>query len=601
MCGIFFSTKNYSKNQVEKKLDTIKFRGPDNFGYYNDNFVTLGHLRLSILDLESRSNQPFFYNEYAVVFNGEIYNFKYLKGILEKLGYKFNTQSDTEVLAVAFIHWKEKCIYKINGMFSFVIYNKLNGEVFIGRDRLGVKPLYYNINNKFFEICSQIKPISNNEICKKSLELYYLFGYVPTPFTIYKNIKKLEPGTFIKYNLKSKKIEFKNYWKIDYNNKLNIDYKSSKQLLRKKLQNAVRRRLISDVNLGFFLSSGVDSSLVTAIANKIYKEKLISFSIGFNDSKFDESIDSEKIAKFLKIDYKKYIFNEVDLIKLLPDFFKTFDEPFSDIASIPGLLLSKKFKKYGTVALSGDGGDELFYGYKHFKIINFFSKLYFIPYNIRKIISNYIELININIKSKKLGYISSLISYENINLLCFSPFIQFCKINQNKIETFEYYISKYELNNISCPLDKCSKINYSLWLDSNSNVKVDRSSMAYSVEVRSPLLDYELIDFTRKLPNRFLFNKKILKDILFDFVPKKLISKKKKGFSVPISKWINKELKEEFDNYLTIENLSSLPNFSVPTFLNKLNLHRKGFSDYSIEIWKIYCLIKWININKLKI
>ena len=232
--------------------------------------------------------------------------------------------------------------------------------------------MYYNINNKFFEICSQIKPISNNEICKKSLELYYLFGYVPTPFTIYKNIKKLEPGTFIKYNLKSKKIEFKNYWKIDYNNKLNIDYKSSKQLLRKKLQNAVRRRLISDVNLGFFLSSGVDSSLVTAIANKIYKKKLISFSIGFNDSKFDESIDSEKIAKFLKIDYKKYIFNEVDLIKLLPDFFKTFDEPFSDIASIPGLLLSKKFKKYGTVALSGDGGDELFYGYKHFKIINFF-------------------------------------------------------------------------------------------------------------------------------------------------------------------------------------------------------------------------------------
>lgn len=601
MCGIFFSTKKYSKNQVENKLDTIKFRGPDNFGYFSDDKVTLGHLRLSILDLEPRSNQPFFYDQYVVVFNGEIYNFKKLKNQLKKFGYKFNTKSDTEVLIVAFIHWNEKFLLKVNGMFAFVIYNKSSGDVFIGRDRLGVKPLYYNLNEKFVEVCSQISPISNNKICKKSLELFYLFGYVPTPFTIYENIKKLEPSSFINYNLKSKKISYKNYWKITYEDKIKIDYKSSKKLLRKKIEDAVGRRLVSDVNLGFFLSSGVDSSLVTAMANKIYNEKIISFSIGFNDPRFDESNDSEKIAKFLKINNKKYIFNEIDLLKLLPNFFKTFDEPFSDVASIPGLLLSNKFKKYGTVALSGDGGDELFFGYKHFKIIKFFSKIYFIPYVLRKIISNFIDLINIIIKSKKLDYVSSLFSYRNINLLCFSPFIQFSKIKKNQTDIFDYYINKFELNHINCPLNKCSKINYLLWLDSNSNVKVDRSSMAYSVEVRSPLLDYELIDFATKLPNKFIYEKKILKDILFDFIPKNFISKNKKGFSVPISKWINKELREEFDKYLTVKNLSNLPNFSVSSFLKKLNLHRKGYSDYSIEIWKIYCLIKWIKINKLKI
>lgn len=601
MCGIFFSTKKYTKSQVHKKLDLIKFRGPDYFGYHCDNNVSMGHLRLSIIDLESRSNQPYCHNEFVMVFNGEIYNYKEVREELKILNYQFETESDTEVLLLAFIHWKEKFLEKINGMFSFVIYNSINGDVFAGRDRLGVKPFYYNQNKNFLEICSQVSPISDNILNKDALQLYYLFGYVPAPYSIYKNIKKLEAGTFLKYNIKSKEISFLNYWKVDYKSKLKLDYKTSKKLLVLKLEKAVERRLVSDVNLGFFLSSGIDSSLITSLAKKIYKDKIISFSIGFDDPKFDESDDSEKIANFLGIDFKKYIFNEDDLLKLLPDFFKVFDEPFSDIASLPGLLLSKKFKEYGTVALSGDGGDELFYGYKHFNIVKFFSKFYFIPYLIRRIGSKFLTSLNYFVRSKKLDYISCLFSYENINMLSFSPFIQFASINEKQTHIFNYFIQKFELDKVENPIDKCLKINYSLWLDSNSNVKVDRSSMAYSVEVRSPLLDYELIEFARKLPTEFLYKKRILKDILFESVPSKLISKKKKGFSVPIAKWINYELKDEFDEYLTIENLNKLPNFSTTSFLKKFKSHRKKSNDYSIEIWKVYCLIKWLSINKIKL
>ena len=598
MCGIYLTNIQFSKKEIKKKLEKIKYRGPDNSGFLKENDISLAHLRLSILDLDERSNQPFKYKQLSLVYNGEIYNFKEVKDILIKEGYSFETTSDTEVLIKGYHLWGEKVLDRINGMFAFAIYDVIKNIVFIARDRIGVKPLYYNFNNAQLEICSQIQPLHKKELDKEAINIYLQTGYIPSPFSIYEGIRKLQPGHFAIFNLGSNKLKIKTYWDLKKIKLQKISYQEAKEKLHTLLIDAVKIRLQSDVPFGSFLSGGIDSAIVSAIANSIQKDKLKTFTIGFENKKFDESEVAKNFANIIKSDHHLIHCNQKDVISLVDSFFQVYDEPFADSSAIPSLLLNKKVKKHVTVALSGDGGDESFLGYNHFSWIKKVSYLFYLPLFFRRLVT---YLIPFKLLGKRGQSYKNIIKMRNINEFIVSIFTGFYSIlridNKKWMTHYGNYLFLAKDN-----LQKAADLNLKLWLENDSNVKVDRSSMASSVEVRSPLLDYRIIEFTRSLPTRFRFNgftrKKILKDILSNYIPEKVFNVPKKGFSVPMAKWIRTDLKDEIKSYLTDEFLDPITSLDKKKVKYCLEQHLNHKEDFSSIIWRVYVLIKWIKINK---
>ncbi|HTD39022.1 MAG TPA: asparagine synthase (glutamine-hydrolyzing), partial [Mucilaginibacter sp.] len=394
MCGIYLSTKAFSDVIVKKKLDTVHFRGPDysKFLKLKDN-VILGHVRLAIIDLDSRSNQPFCYQHLWIVFNGEIYNYIDLKNKLADDGYTFTTSSDTEVICAAYLKYGEDCVKYLNGMFSFAIYDEKNKNVFAAKDRLGKKPLFYRIHNSTLECASQPGQLAidnNLETSSTSIEQFLTYGYIPSPNSIYKDVFKLSGGYCFNYKLGENKVKLKRYWDLNYQDTLSYDrsYQDALVQLEDLLTDAIKIRMIADVPLGSFLSGGIDSSLIVALASKISTNKLKTFCVKFDEAQFDESGFAAATAKYLGTDHTTIECNHkdgIDLIQKLPLFY---DEPFGDSSAIPSMLLSKSAKQYVTVALSGDGGDEGFMGYNHFDWVNKAEMLYKLPLPLRNIMGN---------------------------------------------------------------------------------------------------------------------------------------------------------------------------------------------------------------------
>jgi asparagine synthase (glutamine-hydrolysing) len=535
------------------------------------------------------------FEEYYIVYNGEIYNFLSIKDELTQLGYHFNTSSDTEVLLFAFKQWGADMLQKINGMFAFAIYDSSNQKIFCARDRLGVKPFYYYWKEGLFEICSQLRPLinGNSRISDEAVAIYLDCGYVPSPFCIIKDIYKLQPGNFMEIDLRNRTKTLNEYWNLKPVSIVDLSYEEAKNQLHDLLVDAVKIRLQSDVPLGSFLSGGIDSALISSIASKISKEPINTFTIGFEDPEFDESKVAGQFAKIIQSNHTETFCTPKEIMELIPKLVQVYDEPFADSSALPSLLLNLVTEKYVTVALSGDGGDESFFGYNHFESVSKFLKLNRIPQKLRSLLSKIVQPNFMGSRAKHLKIILQIKSLSKFVNSIFTGYDSLQKVRN------ERWLSKYEkyFALSGDPLQNTADLNIKLWLENDSNVKVDRASMAYSVEVRSPFLDYRIIEFARKLPVNYRYQKgirkKILRDILKEYIPESIFNQPKKGFSVPLNKWIRQDLRDDVLKELNDCFLKKVPNLDIEKFKLQLDSHMKGTLDYSFNIWKLYILSKW--------
>ncbi len=594
MCGIYLTNQLISEEEVGVKLENIRFRGPDHTGIKTVDNITFGHLRLAILDLDSRSDQPMQRDNLTIVFNGEIYNYLTLRSELQMLGHVFTTDSDTEVLLLGYRQWGEEVVPKLNGMFAFAIYDSSTKVLFCSRDRLGVKPFYYFWKDGIVEICSQLRPMAaDKKICEQVVSQFLDCTYVPSPWTIFEEVFKLPPGNNIRIDLTSNTFTLKEYWNLSKVQLSNITYDEAKEQLHELIKDAVKIRMQADVPFGSFLSGGIDSALISSIASRISAQPLRTFSVGFDDPKYDESKLAAKYAAIIGSAHTETICKPSDVLEMIPRLIEVFDEPFADSSALPSLLLNKVARKHVTMALSGDGGDESFLGYNNFDWVRKFSLLSRIPLFLRVRFAN---VLNMGLFGRKANQVARILSISKLEDFIAGIFVGHNSIvKERNLDWLRSYESYKFLS--QDPLQKTADLNIKLWLENDSNVKVDRASMASSVEVRSPFLDYRIIEFARTLPVSYRWipgrKKRLLRDILAEYIPEAIFTQPKKGFSVPIGKWIREELRTEFETTLTDDFLNNVPNLDVMKFKEMKKEHMEGKHDYSSYIWRVYVLSKW--------
>ena len=487
-------------------------------------------------------------------------------------------------------------------MFAFAIYNAKDNQVFVARDRLGVKPLYYSWNKGKLELASQLSPLTTSgELDEESVKMYLNTGYIPTPKSIYMDIRKLPAGSYAQFDLNQSSNSITSYWELEEVKTRNIPYDQAKQEFKALLQDAVKIRLQSDVSYGSFLSGGIDSALVSSMANEALSEPLKTFTIGFEEKKYDESEVAQQFADQIGSDHRITTCKSMDLLALIDDFFKVYDEPFADSSALPSLLLNKVTKPHATVVLSGDGGDESFLGYNHFAWLKKATLAYRIPYFVRKIMN---ALFPFQWLGKRGESIKNIFGYKNLSKFIQHIFTGFDPITLDKRQSWFTPYQKY-LRLTTVPLQKAADLNIRLWLEGDSNVKVDRASMAYSVEVRSPFLDYRVVEYARSLPVHYRYKdkirKRILRDILAEYIPEKIFDQPKKGFAVPLASWIRGPLKEEIINQFSSDTFYKIPNLDTQKMLRYLNIHFENKADYSMYIWRVYVLLAWIRKNDINL
>lgn len=579
MCGItgilaFNENGKQYLNKVSAATYSLLKRGPDGEGIYFNKNVALGHRRLSIIDTSNAASQPFTEptERYTIVFNGEIFNYKQLRNQLESKGIKFKSQSDTEVLLHLYISDKEKCLEQLDGEFAFAIYDSHTEELFLARDRFGIKPLYYYKDTERFVFGSELKALMQFDIPKiidkTALQLYFYLNYIPSPYSIFENVKKLEAGSLMKVNLKGISEE-KKYYSIPYSSELkNIPtYESAQKTFKSLLEFSVQQRMIADVPLGTFLSGGIDSSIITAIAAQNTKH-LNSFSIGFKDEPlFDETEHAQLLAKKYKTNHTVFQLSNNDLFANLQQVLDYTDEPFADSSALAVNILSMHTKKHVTVALSGDGADELFAGYnKHAAELK--ARTGGIKAGLVKSSHSILKQLPKSRNSKTGNKIRQLEKFaEGMKMSPEERYWQwakwsgytsdqlFSKQYSSDINADSFKNSKSNiLKNISNDYNSVLLTDMQLVLENDMLVKVDRMSMSQSLEVRVPFLDHKIVDFAFSLPAEYKIDsksrKKIVRDTFKDLLPPELLSKRKQGFEVPMLKWFKTDLKSMITNEL---------------------------------------------------
>ncbi len=618
MCGIvgYYSISGlFSGSDLSTMNDVVTHRGPDAEGCYSDGFVGLGHRRLSIIDLSTNANQPMTSScgRYTLVYNGEIYNFKEVAAQLqkEKSGFTFQTNSDTEVLLEAFACWGEKLIEKLNGMFAFAVYDNVREELLLCRDRIGIKPLYYYWDGKNFLFSSELKSI---KVLKRKIDLtinpiaineYLHLGYIPQPNTIYKFVNKFPSGSILR--VKDHNITFSTYW--NPNEKIADvvikDESDAKQELKSLLEKSVEARMVSDVPFGTFLSGGVDSSLVTAIAQKHSVQPINTFSIGFEESKHNESDYAKRVAEFLKTNHNELVVTEKEAMGLVGDLQEIYDEPFADGSMIPTILVSKLASKHVKMTLSGDGGDELFMGYGAYNWAKRFSNPYF------RVLRRPVAL-GFDKLSAKYKRIGGLLRYADKKTLKSHIFSQeqywFSRgeikelIKPNYYTSFELDENFSDLSRMLLPEEQQALFDIKYYLKDDLLVKVDRATMFNSLETRVPLLDHNIVEFALNLSSSLKIrkgvNKYLLKEVLYEYLPKEMFDRPKWGFSVPLTKWLKGDLKYLVDEYLS-ENMINKHN--VVNYKEVLKL-KHDFLNKNVDylynrIWLLISLHQWLEIN----
>lgn len=558
MCGI---CGVISKNQIDTKtLDkmnsTMKHRGPNDCGRIikesDELNIGFAHCRLSILDLSQNGHQPMWNNEKSnfITYNGELYNYLELKEYLFQKGYCFYTNCDTEVLLACYDYWGEECVYHFNGMYAFAIFDLKKKRLFMARDPLGKKPLYYYYDKNNFVFGSELKPIMKYPYFIKKIEesvlaefLYH--GYISGEKSIFEQVKKLKPGNYL--ILEKNIIKEKIFWNLDkkFNqNKIELfsDFQEAKFSLKQELQKSVKKRLISDVPVGTFLSGGIDSTLISAIAQQNSTKKIKTYSIGFDEKKYNEAEHSKKIAEYIGTDHNELYISSDKMINLVQSMPRFFDEPFGDSSSIPTMLVSQFAKKDVTVVLSGDGADELFCGYTTYDYV---KKAYNLRY-ITKIANKFI--FNSNLEKKVPNKLLSAIKNQEKKYATQIPNV----LHENIVNLIlkNRYKNPFfnENQNIENWQERRMLLDIKTYLPDDILTKVDRASMRYSLEARCPFLDKNVVEMSFRIPHSYKYfnreKKHILKEITYDYVPKNLLNRPKKGFSVPLYQWLNRDLKE---------------------------------------------------------
>lgn len=625
MCGINgFIALNNSTNlseQLNAMNNLIIHRGPDADGEFLANeehfSIAMGMRRLSIIDLNT-GNQPIYSEDYSkvIVFNGEIYNYKALKGQLINQGCVFKTNSDTEVILKLYEKEGVQSFGKLDGMFAFSIYDKTIGKVYIARDFFGEKPLYYTQTEEGFIWGSELKSLlkilpSKPEIDTTSLSLYFQLTYIPAPFTIYEGIHKLDANHYIEFNCNENCYSIveivKTLAKFTIHSK-----KEATKVTHDLVQKSVESRSISDVPLGTFLSGGVDSSIVSLCLAQQQEKKIDTFSIGFDKKSFDESDKSRLVSRLFNSKHHEFIISEKDLAANIDEIILNFDEPFADSSALASYLVSKKTKDYVKVALTGDGGDEVFGGYNKYymgKLNQRYTSL--IPQSIHQ---SGLRLANKLLASKddsrglkfKANRLLKSINYEgdfyyNIISLGFndSEIKTIVKSDSFHPNSLDYYKNKINSNNNS--IANFRAIDKQLSLEGDMLVKVDRTSMLASLECRAPFLNKELWDFTNQLPDSYLINgwdkKHILKEAFKGYFPKDFLNKSKKGFGVPVGDWLRSELQFELLSYIDKSFILKQNIFQFDTISNLVMNHLNSKIDNTFRVWTFYCFQKWYKNN----
>lgn len=626
MCGItgFVDFSRASSESILKEMtSTLKHRGPDASGTYfaekQSYNIGFGHQRLSILELSELGKQPMHWNDYVIVFNGEIYNFKEIKNELVSLGHAFQAESDTEMILHAYAQWGISCLENFIGMFAFVIYNKQTGELVIARDRTGIKPLFMYFSDQHFLFASELKAFHKHPSFKKELNIpalqaYFQFGSVPTPHCIFEHCIKLKPGHYIQTNTANFEITQKQYWNVyDFYNKpkFEINEREAIQETEKLLISASEYRMISDVPVGVFLSGGYDSTLVTSLLQQSRIEKLKTFTISVPDIGLNEALYAKEIAKHLGTDHTEIACSAKDAIEIIPELPFYFDEPFADSSSLPTLLVSRMAKKEVTVALSADGGDEVFAGYNRYEMMaKFDKKIHALPSFAQKGISRMMHLV----PADKIPYfkhkynfshryekIKSLLADYNKNQLMYSLSKLFtdAQINQlfnQPLQKIDTYYESTELTNYSL-LAYAQAIDYQTYLLDDILQKVDRASMAASLESREPLLDHRLIEFAAQLPDSMKYRqgekKWILKEIVHQYIPKTLMDRPKMGFAIPIENWLKNELRDLVEETISFDNLSKIDYLNATEVLKIKAEFYSGRKELGVKLWYILCFLLW--------
>ncbi|MCT7531795.1 asparagine synthase (glutamine-hydrolyzing) [Aliarcobacter cryaerophilus] len=598
MCSIlgYFNTKLPFDEIVKLNL-SMKHRGVDDSTVkeykFKDKKLYFGHNRLSIQDLAIHANQPMENEKFAIVFNGEIYNHLEIRRDLE---YKsFKTSSDTETILWAFTQFGiEETISKFIGMFAIALFDKIENKLYLIRDRVGIKPLYYTFQNDEFVFSSELKGFGEHlkkEISNKALIQFMTLGYIPKNNSYYENIFKLEAGNYLIFD--GQNIDIKKYWDLP-TKRIDISYQDAVIETERLMRSSIKYRLLADVEIGSFLSGGVDSSLVSSIMQEESNKRIKTFSIGFEDREYDESIYAKEVAKYINSEHYKYKFGVNDVFNLLNSFDNHYDEPFGDASSLPMMLLSQKTKEQVSVALSGDGGDELFLGYdRYFLTNNYFNKFQKIPKILREI-GAFVAKNSNNDKLQKLSYPITNLTQENLYSLLYTSikpwelqnlfdkeFIKdsFGKVDLSLLDILEYSFDGNDL------IDSLSRLDFKRYLVDDIMTKVDRATMAYTLEARVPILDHRVVEFAYSLPTNLKLQngaKSILKDILYTKVPKELIDRPKRGFSVPLKHWFRKELKD-----VAYEKIQSLDDRFDKKYLIKIfEEHQKG-KNFEYVLWNI--------------
>jgi len=591
MCGIYgiaSKTGDIDPNNVVKCLNTLYHRGPDNYGTWvsDDNKIAFGHRRLSIIDLSPLGHQPMWYlrDKYCIVFNGEIYNYIELRDRLIHMGYSFNTCSDTEVILATYHEYREKFLDHLNGMFALAIYDKDKRTVFVARDRAGEKPLFYFLQNNTLHFASELKALLADRnlprnIDKTSLDCFLFMGYVPSERCILTGYRKLPPGCAMKFNVDSGEHKVWRYWKIpDFD--MNFQAVGENELLielESLLNDSVKKQLVADVPVGILLSGGVDSSLITALAVR-HKPKVNTFTVSMRGyKKYDESSHARLIADYFNTSHTELIAGDisVDLIRRLA---VQYDEPIIDSSMIPTFLVTEAIKKSCTVALGGDGGDELFGGYLHHSRLQYLkSHTSWIPGILKRSLGCIATKLPMGFKGR--NWLQVLASDLETELPNVNPY--FDKNSRKALMGKDWSLSAEEIryrltyNDSSDILERSTRTDFNNYLPEDILVKVDRASMMNSLELRAPILDYRIIEFAySKVPSRYKANesekKILLKKLTEKLLPPVFDRQRKQGFSIPLDQYIkyNKDWQDLFNDVL-LNNKNSIFNPKLTNILYK--------------------------------
>ncbi|MGB7207234.1 MAG: asparagine synthase (glutamine-hydrolyzing) [Pyrinomonadaceae bacterium] len=621
MCGIVgFVSKNSSEKDrtiLEKMNEAIAHRGPDDDGFYLGEGVALGMRRLSIIDLAG-GKQPIHNADKTkwIVFNGEIYNYQQLREDLEKRGHKFYTHSDTEAIVHLYDEYGADCLLHLRGMFAIAIWDTVDKSLFLARDRVGKKPILYShqdngdlIFGSEFQALLQ-HPAISREVDFEAIDSYMSYLCIPAPLTAFKHIRKLEPGHWLRW--KNGAIETKRYWLPDFSRKIKISEEEAIEETTRILRESTKLRMISEVPLGAFLSGGVDSSIVVALMAQESSQPVKTFSIGFEEQDFSELKYAKRVAEHVGAEYNEFVVRP-NALEILPTLVEHYGEPYADSSAIPTYYVSKETRKYVTVALNGDGGDESFAGYERHVAMQIAETYKRIPKVLRKaLIESPVNLLPTSeLKRSRFRDAKRFLQAANLPkteryFRWMSTFNRDAKLDlytkdfaaavsaENPSAYMDRWFAKANGSGI---LDAALLTDQMTYLPNDLLVKVDIASMANSLEARSPFLDHKLIEFAATLPEelktRRFQTKSLLKKVAARLVPKEVIYRRKMGFGVPIGKWFREDLKDFVRSVLLSEKSLTRGIVKREMLEKYVNEHTNGERDHSFQLWTLLMLELW--------